>query len=217
MVLVAVHTDTVRERAVFQKCLAGVSADRRERVMAAAQPDERCRRLCAGLALDACLHTVGLREAEEPLKRGANGKPRLAAHPTLEFNLSHSGEWAVCVLARSPVGVDIQQLRNEDTRALAARYFTAAERAWMESLPTTERQTAFFRLWAAKESVLKAQGDGLRGLRAVPITGGDILCPPSPWQLREYPMDGYILMVCSTQPFAETVSVISSADSVLLR
>ncbi len=217
MVLVAVHTDTVRECAAFGKCLAAVSADRRERVMAAAQPDERCRRLCAGLALDACLHTVGLREAEEPLKRGANGKPWLAAHPTLQFNLSHSGEWAVCVLAHSPVGVDIQQLRNEDTRALAARYFTTAERVWMELLPTAEQQTAFFRLWAAKESVLKAQGEGLRRLCSVPITGGDVLCPPAPWRLREYPMDGYVLTVCGTEPFAETVSVISSADSVLLR
>ena len=217
MVLVAVHTDTVREHAEFERCLAAVSADRRERVMAAAQPDERCRRLCAGLALDACLHTVGLHEAEEPLKHGANGKPRLAAHPAIEFNLSHSGEWAVCALDCSPVGVDIQQIRNANTQTLAARYFTASESVWMESLPAEEQKTAFFRLWAAKESVLKARGDGLQGLRSVPIIGGDVLCPPSPWQLREYPMDGYILTVCSTQPFAETVSVISSADSVLLR
>lgn len=217
MVLVAVHADTVREHADFERCLAAVSADRRERVMAAAQPDERCRRLCAGLALDACLHTVGLHEAEEPLIREPSGKPRLAAHPAIEFNLSHSGEWAVCALDCSPVGVDIQQIRNANMETLAARYFTATERAWMQSLPVAERQTAFFRLWAAKESVLKARGEGLRGLRTVPITVDGALQAPTPWQLREYPMDGYVLMVCSKGPFAETVSVISSADSVLLR
>lgn len=48
--------------------------------------------------------------AEHPLEIAIaqGGKPYLAKEPDIHFNLSHSGEWAVCAISSSPVGVDIQ-------------------------------------------------------------------------------------------------------------
>ncbi len=217
VVIAAVHTDTVREPAVFDEFLAAVCADRRTRVLSCTKPEDKRLRLCAGLALDACLKKVGL-SAGAPVVRTAHGQPMLRRHPGWRFSLSHSGEYAVCVLDDAPVGIDIEQLRPVQALPLAKRFFTPDEAALLEAMPEQERQDAFFRLWTAKESVLKAQGLGLSGgLAAVPITYGDTLSAPEPWQLREYPLPGYAMTVCGVSDFCDAVFVISSCDSALLR
>ncbi len=217
MVIAAVHRDTVRETARFEACLEAVSDERRARVLSLAHEDDRALSLCAGLALDACLRTVGLRECEEPIVRDEHGKPRLSRHLARHFSLSHSGEWAVCALGESPLGIDIERAREVRAAALAARYFTPQEAALVERLSGEERQRAFFRLWTAKESVLKAQGTGLSGGLAVPVGYGETLKAPAPWKLREYPLAGHFLTVCGTEEFSKELLIFSSFDSVLLR
>ncbi len=217
MVIAAVHGDTVRDTARFDACLGAVSDDRRARVLSLIKPEARRLSLCAGLALDACLRTVGLREPDEPITRDEHGCPRLTAHPAWQFSLSHSGDWAVCALADAPVGIDVERVRPVRIDALARRYFTEQEAALLITLPDTERQIAFFRLWTAKESVLKAQGIGLSGGLAVPIGYGDSLTAPAPWQLREYALPGHRLTVCGTGGFPPKLLTFSSCDSVPLR
>ena len=62
-----------------------------------------------------CLLRWALRELDVdpkcyPLCRTEEGKPYLA-HTDLQISLSHSGQWAVCVISNSPVGVDVEQIR----------------------------------------------------------------------------------------------------------
>ena len=54
---------------------------------------------------------------------GKHGKPALVGATGVEFNLSHSGDWAMVAVARSvPVGVDIERMRaNVDIAALLRR------------------------------------------------------------------------------------------------
>ena len=217
MVIAAVHTDAVRAASQFEACLAAVSADRRSRVRSLVHEDDRRRSLCAGLALKACLNTVGLCEAAEPIVRDEHGCPRLRLHPEWHFSLSHSGEWGVCALAESPVGIDVERQRAVQAERLAERYFSPQEATWLKTLTESERQQAFFRLWTAKESVLKAQGVGLSGGLSVPIGYGDTLLAPSPWQLREYSLPGYAVTVCGTEVFPQELLTFSSFDSALLR
>ena len=54
------------------------------------------------------------------------GKPKLAAAEKPQFNLSHSGEYAVCALSDKPVGVDIEEIGSPDF-AVAERCFSAEE------------------------------------------------------------------------------------------
>lgn len=218
MVIAAVHIDTVRDAAQFDACLDAVSDDRRARVLSLVKPEDRRRSLCAGLALDACLRTVGLREVSEPIIRDEHGRPQLAAHPVQQFSLSHSGDWAVCALADAPVGIDVERVRSVRADALARRYFTPQEAALLAAMPEAEREIAFFRLWTAKESVLKAQGTGLSGGLTVPVGYGDSLTAPAPWQLQEYALPGHQLTVCGIGGFPASVMVMfSSYDSVPLR
>jgi 4'-phosphopantetheinyl transferase len=100
-------------------------------------------------------------EAAE-LEFGAHGKPGLAASG-FDFNLSHSGSAAVVALARGvEVGVDLESPgRPRPHEELARRYFCEREAQVIEDTPQTQRETAFLRLWTAKEAVLKALGRGL--------------------------------------------------------
>lgn len=90
------------------------------------------------------------------------GKPALQ-NGGLQFNLSHSGEFALVVitLARK-VGVDVERLRPDlELVRMASRFFSQNEVAELMALPPGERQIAFFRCWSRKEAYIKAQGFGL--------------------------------------------------------
>ena len=120
------------------------------------------------------------RDAEQvALATGPHGRPMLApgppggggagaaasgnAGPGLGFSASHAGGWLLVAVARGvQPGVDIEALApRPNALAIARRYFTAAEAAGLEALQGGERERAFYRLWVAREAVLKAIGRGL--------------------------------------------------------
>jgi 4'-phosphopantetheinyl transferase len=93
-----------------------------------------------------------------------NGKPYLAHHPQLRFNLSHSGCRALVAIARNrEVGVDIEQMRIErPTLDIAERFFAPAEVRELMATPEDRCAQAFFACWSRKEAYIKARGEGLR-------------------------------------------------------
>jgi 4'-phosphopantetheinyl transferase len=113
---------------------------------------------------------LGIPESTVGLDNDARGKPRLAVAAgvrgdaaALEFNWSHSGDFALIALARrGAVGVDIERL-GKDLRAIeiARRFFDAGEADVLAALDPDARDRAFIGLWCAKEAVLKAAGEGL--------------------------------------------------------
>jgi 4'-phosphopantetheinyl transferase len=95
----------------------------------------------------------------------ARGKPGLAgaAAGRLHFNLAHSQDLALIAVTRlAPLGVDVEKIRPmPDALAIAERFFSTAERAAFETLPSAAHDVAFFHLWTRKEAWLKATGDGI--------------------------------------------------------
>lgn len=180
---------------------ANILSDMRLQKAAALKNEaDRARSLCAGLALDACLRTVGLRERDVTVAMDEHGKPYFADHPDWHFSISHSGDFAVCALDDVPIGVDLEQHRPLDTERLAKRYLGISE-------PLTREK--FFSLWTKKESYLKAVGIGLSGLHTEPDDG---------WHFKEYPLKGYSLTVCSQKAvFTPSLLVLSDGDTVPLR
>ena len=100
-----------------------------------------------------------------PLHRTPHGRPCLSAPLEHEdTSWSHSGEGLLLAHARdATVGVDLEYERpRKNALALAQRYFHPAETAWLAGQADDgARQSAFIRLWCAKEAVLKAHGRGL--------------------------------------------------------
>lgn len=100
-----------------------------------------------------------------PLQRTSRGRPHLLPpHARDDISWSHSGQGLLVAHARDAVvGIDLEYERpRKHVLALAGRYFHPAETAWLAAhVEEAIRQTAFIRLWCAKEAVLKAHGHGL--------------------------------------------------------
>lgn len=140
---------------------------------------------------------LGRAEAEVVLAHGPAGNPVVrVAGPVdsgpveLPVSVSRAGQ-VVVVAARAagPVGVDVERVRPLPALALARRWFSPAELAWLAGRPEAARAADFLRLWTAKEAVGKALGRGLRvggllrempppdgpGLPLRPVPGGEPL------------------------------------------
>jgi len=100
------------------------------------------------------------------------GKPELTAGD-LRFNLSHTdGAAVVAVTRRSAVGVDVERVReNLDPLELAERFFSRPEIEWLRSQPESQRFSAFFACWTAKEAYVKASGGGM----SIPLAGFGVI------------------------------------------
>ncbi|MFS8136575.1 MAG: 4'-phosphopantetheinyl transferase family protein [Thermomonas sp.] len=142
-----------------------------------------------------------------PLGRTPYGRPRLSApFERDDTSWSHSGQGLLIAHARDAmVGVDLEYERpRKHVLALAQRYFHADETAWLAAQADDRaRQSAFIRLWCAKEAVLKAHGRGLAfGLDRLQFIERDgtlrlhacdaALGNSAHWHLRElHPQAGY--------------------------
>ncbi len=107
------------------------------------------------------------------------GKPSPIPECGLRFSQSNSLELAVCLIARPGARASVHPgaaarwrvqrsvstsnplARAEEIVPLAARVFSAAERARLDALPAAERPDRALSLWTLKEAYIKARGMGL--------------------------------------------------------
>ena len=93
-----------------------------------------------------------------------HGKPALVgAAQTLDFNLSHSGDWLACaVTAGTPVGVDLEFCDpRRVSMKVARRFFRKEEVAVLEACNRVRRADRFYDFWTLKEAAIKARGEAL--------------------------------------------------------
>jgi phosphopantetheinyl transferase len=89
---------------------------------------------------------------------------------TANVSLSHDHNHICAGLnPRGRIGVDIQGMVVV-WETIARRFFTQEENGFLADLPRSRRPVAFASIWAAKESVCKARGTGLRF--PLPSVGG---------------------------------------------
>lgn len=98
--------------------------------------------------------------------RGEFGRPAIAGPMEgvgLEFNLSHTSDWAAVVVARGlPCGLDIERIRPiPQMLDIARTRFAPEEFRALEQLDANMRPRRFFELWTEKEAWAKACGRGL--------------------------------------------------------
>lgn len=146
------------------------------------------RRLAARLGCDPQDLRLGL---------GPRGKPDLEPPAAFAFNLAHTADAVALALApAATVGLDVELVRALGSAAqIARRRFTPAEAEWLSASPAERRQRDFFRLWTAKEALLKALGHGIAGgLASVELAeaeNGELRVTswpwdaPGPWTLLE--------------------------------
>lgn len=112
---------------------------------------------------------------------GECGKPEMFTDQRLAFNLSHSGDLALCAVAKGRrVGIDVEVLRPiENATSIASNYFSPAEIAPMSGQMGDDLTMTFLRCWTMKEALLKGRGMGLTGIHHV--SNGS-----APWTVRSF-------------------------------
>lgn len=153
----------------------------------------RDRRLClgAGLLAASLLREAGARDLS--LDYGPYGKPFLPNHPHIHFNISHSGNLAVCAVASDPVGVDVETVAYHG-REVAEYCMQPQELAWLNA--AADPAHAFTRLWVRKESYIKLLGTGLsREPKTICVLPGEPLQDGATF--LESNVEGAILCICT--------------------
>ena len=136
-----------------------------------------------------------------PLTRDERNRPwligKLSHYGT---GWSHSGTHLLVALGQGArLGVDLEQQRPRvRMREVIRRFFHPAEIAWLDGLEEAQLQSWFFRVWCAKEALLKAHGHGisfgLEKLQFAPGASGAlqlVWCDPGlgearRWHLHEW-------------------------------
>ncbi len=145
---------------------------------------ERQRRF-ARIALDRCAKLCGAPAGPWPQTPERVPIPRDGFH----WSIAHKPRFAAAVIARIPVGIDIESI-TQRTRDLSTA--VASPEEWVLMKPSRDpkvedpqwRRTdeknvsvdwrTFFEVWTAKEAVLKANSVGIGVLKQCLITGRDM-------------------------------------------
>lgn len=91
----------------------------------------------------------------------ARGKPRLV-DKSLEFSLSHTNGLAAVAIAHSPVGIDVEAIREIDNAAdLAERFLSQHDARDIRESKTPSLR--FLKTWTTYEARAKQSGQGLAG------------------------------------------------------
>ena len=95
-----------------------------------------------------------------PIAIAERGKPYF---PDSEwhFSISHTKGHAFCALAKTPVGIDAEELTRRIDLRLADKILSPAERAEYDA--SADKQRTLLTFWVLKEAAAKCTGEGLRG------------------------------------------------------
>lgn len=140
---------------------------------------------------------TGLHIPDLVIERMAFGKPMLM-NPLLQpihFNLSDSADYIVLGFSAEPIGVDIETYANHfDIADIVQSHFAEEEQAQMQAAENP--QSFFYKIWARKEAVLKANGIGLiDNLPSLVVTNGQHIlpaefgCTNQYWKIHSFEVD----------------------------
>lgn len=144
----------------FDRRLFKLSKFRQEKTLSKKQEKDRYLSLISGELLDLGLKEYGLNEIDMDYNISSHGKAQFLNYPDIKFNISHSGDFAVCVFSDSEIGVDIEKIdRSRDIERFMKRYYSENEYKFV--INSKDAYAAFFMIWTRKESYLKAKGTGI--------------------------------------------------------
>lgn len=158
--------------------------------------------LGAGVLLFFALQKCNYTEQLEKIKKTPLGKPYLKGID-FQFNLSHSGTYALCAYSNRNIGADLQQIK-EKLPEKTEKILSKDETSFLTKFTQPEQTQLFYRLWARKESLIKWDGRGLRlPLQEISFIKNGTLTDILEWEdktlyFKEYPKinEKYAVCIC---------------------
>jgi 4'-phosphopantetheinyl transferase len=110
-----------------------------------------------------------------PLVEDMNGKPGLdpkSEFREFSFSLSHTNQIvSLGVMKNYRIGIDIVKTDpGYPIYEICDYLFTSAEKEFMRGIEPAQRNQMFFRIWALKEAIVKATGEGIRMMHKTDVT-----------------------------------------------
>ncbi|UWX56077.1 hypothetical protein NYZ99_07150 [Maribacter litopenaei] len=68
---------------------------------------------------------IGLNATEVKIEKNSFDKPYLPSHPSLYFNISHSGDFILIIIGDKKVGIDIEKINHTRTFQIYSLLFSA--------------------------------------------------------------------------------------------
>ncbi len=204
-----IDTDCFIDNKLFKHYFETVPLERRKKINRLIPLASKRLSLGAGVALSVALADFGLSKHDAEIQYDKKGKPILKNNSAY-ISLSHSGHYAVASIASHNVGVDIEEIKPVEDGVIK-RVTTKNEQEQIKNLRD------FYRLWTAKECMLKITGEGLSGgMDHIDLHLGEnkisIVTNPTNNDLyfKEYNVPNFCLTVCSKEDnFTEKVERIT--------
>lgn len=157
----AVKQDNLLNDEDFYRLLNYVSNTKKERINRYLIRSAAQQSLISDVLVRSIIHEqLNLKNSEIQFEQNTYGKPYLKGFEEFHFNVSHSGEWVVCAVSDSVVGVDVEKIKPTDYN-ISKRFFTEDENEYLICMKGQQKLDSFYDLWTLKESYIKAIGKGL--------------------------------------------------------
>lgn len=146
--------------ATLEKLLPNVSNEKQARIKKIVHVSDVYRTVVGELLVRFILYKrYGCIQEQLEFDKNLYGKPFLNKYPYFHYNIAHSGEWVVCAVDNSEIGVDVEKILPFDLQ-MAKGLFTEEE-YWDLFNAKEDKNSAFYDIWTLKESYVKARGRGL--------------------------------------------------------
>jgi 4'-phosphopantetheinyl transferase len=212
---------------------AGLLDDTEQQRWAAYRRDDDRERFLVGCALAKTVLAgyTGRRPADVSFDRtcGECGKPHgkpVTRGGDLRHSVSHSGDLVAVAVARTAVGVDVEQLDGRphpvggdgNPQALARLVLADGEQTALAAVRPSARAHAFLIAWTRKEAVTKATGDGLRvSFSDVVVAGAHGAPRLVSWPYPQAPQSVSLRDLEVETGYVAALAVIGRCDSVRVR
>lgn len=184
---------------VYKEYLSRIPKDMQERNLKYLRWQDRHAHLLGRLLLLEALPMLGLDMFYiNKISYNSYGRPFLPGN--IDFNISHSGQYIICAAGKNVrIGVDIEQMREINFD----HFSTVMTPQQWESIQISDCPVKnFFKYWAIKESVIKADGRGLTiPLNEIRIDNDSVFLNSKHWFLKELHLDNnYSAFLASSVP-----------------
>ncbi len=137
------------------------------------------------------------------------GKPHLLVPSGKHFSVSHTAHYIAYASGNVPVGVDIEY-RTSVNLKIAKHYFSRAEQEIIRD--SHDPVLDFFRIWTAKEAILKRNGTGFFAGVKLPDVCDHALRP----YLAEHVGADFVLAVCGARHLRRPMHIRTVTEDELL-
>ena len=107
------------------------------------------------------IESLFIRNEDITIRENQYGKPYLIKSPEFNFNISHSGDFVVCAIDNKPIGIDIEEVKTIEYKAIAKNLFSVIEFNYIIEKDISMQLSKFYEVWTLKESYIKFCGQGL--------------------------------------------------------